>query len=36
MLIEQLRLFLMHFWVAVDTESVAQWIKAALTRIATK
>jgi hypothetical protein len=36
MLTEQPRLFFMHFWAAGNTESVAQGIKAALSRIATK
>src|SRR5450759_434015 len=36
MLTEQPRLFFMHFWAAGNTESVAQGIKAALSRIAVK
>lgn len=36
MLTEQPRLFFMHFWVAGNTESVAQGIKAALSHVATK
>jgi uncharacterized protein DUF1259 len=36
MLTEQPRLFFIHFWAAGNTESVAQGIKAALSRIAVK
>jgi Domain of Unknown Function (DUF1259) len=36
MLTEQPRLFFMHFWAAGNTESVAQGIKATLSRIAIK
>jgi hypothetical protein len=36
MLTEQPRLFFMHFWAVVDTKSVAEGIRAALTQIAIK
>jgi len=36
MLTEEPRLFFMHFWAVGDTESVAQGIKAALSKVHTK